>query len=127
MDFEYRSSVSISVPFGPINNIQQTFAHPQVAARQMVTEVEASYDPPFYDKVEGLTCTRPVAPSSGEDQARVTGGDIQREEDARSKTTPLSVPAHHRGSFANLVDHLLQLTGVAKNRSSRSWAIAAKR
>ncbi|TFK89735.1 CAIB/BAIF family enzyme [Polyporus arcularius HHB13444] len=30
----------LGVPFGPINNIHQTFAHPQVAARQMVTEVE---------------------------------------------------------------------------------------
>ncbi|KAI0632334.1 CAIB/BAIF family enzyme [Trametes polyzona] len=30
----------LGVPFGPINNIEQTFAHPQVAARQMITEVE---------------------------------------------------------------------------------------
>ncbi|KAI8971179.1 CAIB/BAIF family enzyme [Trametes punicea] len=30
----------LGVPFGPINNIGQTFAHPQVDARQMVTEVE---------------------------------------------------------------------------------------
>ncbi|KAI0670874.1 CAIB/BAIF family enzyme [Trametes maxima] len=30
----------LGVPFGPINNIRQTFAHPQVAAREMVTEVE---------------------------------------------------------------------------------------
>ncbi|EJF63500.1 CAIB/BAIF family enzyme [Dichomitus squalens] len=30
----------LGVPFGPINNIHQTFAHPQVAARQMVSEVE---------------------------------------------------------------------------------------
>ncbi|CDO77138.1 hypothetical protein BN946_scf184657.g13 [Trametes cinnabarina] len=30
----------LGVPFGPINTIGQTFAHPQVAARQMVTEVE---------------------------------------------------------------------------------------
>ncbi|OSD07309.1 CAIB/BAIF family enzyme [Trametes coccinea BRFM310] len=30
----------LGVPFGPINNIAQTFAHPQVAAREMVTEVE---------------------------------------------------------------------------------------
>lgn len=29
-----------SVPFGPINDIEQTFAHPQVAAREMITEVE---------------------------------------------------------------------------------------
>ncbi|KAI0661976.1 CAIB/BAIF family enzyme [Cubamyces menziesii] len=30
----------LGVPFGPINNVAQTFAHPQVAARQMITEVE---------------------------------------------------------------------------------------
>ncbi|KAI0365702.1 CAIB/BAIF family enzyme [Pilatotrama ljubarskyi] len=30
----------LGVPFGPINDIGQTFTHPQVAARQMVTDVE---------------------------------------------------------------------------------------
>ena len=29
-----------SVPFGPINNIQQTFNHPQAVARDVVVEVE---------------------------------------------------------------------------------------
>jgi crotonobetainyl-CoA:carnitine CoA-transferase CaiB-like acyl-CoA transferase len=29
-----------SVPFGPINNIQQTFNHPQAVARGVVVEVE---------------------------------------------------------------------------------------
>ena len=29
-----------SVPFGPINNIQQTFNHPQVVAQGVVVEVE---------------------------------------------------------------------------------------
>jgi hypothetical protein len=29
----------------PINNIAQTFAHPQSIARQVVTEVEVSLDP----------------------------------------------------------------------------------
>jgi crotonobetainyl-CoA:carnitine CoA-transferase CaiB-like acyl-CoA transferase len=29
-----------SVPFGPINNIQQTFDHPQAVARGVVVEVE---------------------------------------------------------------------------------------
>jgi len=28
------------VPFGPINNIQQTFAHPQAVARGVTVEVE---------------------------------------------------------------------------------------
>ena len=37
------SSLS-SVPFGPINNIEQTFAHPHVAARQMISEVEVRED-----------------------------------------------------------------------------------
>jgi len=30
----------LGVPFGPINNIQQTFAHPQVGARQATVEVD---------------------------------------------------------------------------------------
>lgn len=29
-----------SVPFGPINNIEQTFEHPQAKARNLVVEVE---------------------------------------------------------------------------------------
>ena len=29
-----------SVPFGPINNIAETFAHPQAMAREVVVEVE---------------------------------------------------------------------------------------
>lgn len=28
------------IPFGPINNIQQTFQHPQAVARNMVVEIE---------------------------------------------------------------------------------------
>jgi len=30
----------LGVPFGPINNIQQTFAHPQAVARGVTVEVE---------------------------------------------------------------------------------------
>ena len=30
----------ISVPFGPINNIEQTFAHPQALARKVTVEVD---------------------------------------------------------------------------------------
>ena len=40
IDWNPSSPLILSVPFGPINNIRQTFAHPQVAARQMITEVE---------------------------------------------------------------------------------------
>ncbi len=28
------------IPFGPVNNISQTFAHPQVLHREMIQEVE---------------------------------------------------------------------------------------
>jgi succinate---hydroxymethylglutarate CoA-transferase len=31
-----------SIPFGPINNIQQTFEHPQAVARGTVVEVEVT-------------------------------------------------------------------------------------
>lgn len=33
-------NVSLSVPFGPINNIAETFSHPQATAREAVVEVE---------------------------------------------------------------------------------------
>ena len=36
------SSVS-RVPFGPINNIKETFDHPQAQARGMVVEVEVYF------------------------------------------------------------------------------------
>jgi len=33
-------NASLSVPFGPINNIAETFSHPQSMAREVVIEVE---------------------------------------------------------------------------------------
>ncbi|PIL22451.1 hypothetical protein GSI_15139 [Ganoderma sinense ZZ0214-1] len=39
-DFWIKKLTGLGVPFGPINNIEQTFAHPQVAARQMISDVE---------------------------------------------------------------------------------------
>ncbi|KAI0755062.1 CAIB/BAIF family enzyme [Daedaleopsis nitida] len=39
-DHWIRKFTGLGVPFGPINNIHQTFSHPQVAERKMVTEVE---------------------------------------------------------------------------------------
>lgn len=32
-----------SVPFGPINNIKETFEHPQAVARGAVVEVDVSF------------------------------------------------------------------------------------
>ncbi|KAJ6620772.1 CoA-transferase family III domain-containing protein [Mycena sp. CBHHK59/15] len=49
-----------AVPFGPINNIQQTFEHPQAVARQVTVDVD-------------------VPSSSGEDQARGTGRVVHGE------------------------------------------------
>jgi crotonobetainyl-CoA:carnitine CoA-transferase CaiB-like acyl-CoA transferase len=34
------TDVSPSVPFGPINNIAETFSHPQAMAREVVVEVQ---------------------------------------------------------------------------------------
>jgi crotonobetainyl-CoA:carnitine CoA-transferase CaiB-like acyl-CoA transferase len=34
------TNASLSVPFGPINNIAETFSHPQAMARRVVVEVE---------------------------------------------------------------------------------------
>jgi len=36
------SRVVLRVPFGPINNIAQTFAHPQAKARGITVEVDVS-------------------------------------------------------------------------------------
>lgn len=40
-----------SVPFGPINNIEQTFAHPQAVARGITVEVEVRNPPSYLDKL----------------------------------------------------------------------------
>lgn len=32
--------IHASIPFGPINNIGQTFAHPQAIAREMTVEID---------------------------------------------------------------------------------------
>lgn len=39
-DNSLRFLTIIRVPFGPINNISQTFDHPQVKARELVIEIE---------------------------------------------------------------------------------------
>jgi len=36
------ANVSPRVPFGPINNIAETFSHPQATAREVVVEVEVT-------------------------------------------------------------------------------------
>lgn len=36
------ASILARIPFGPINNIAQTFAHPQVIARESTVEVDVS-------------------------------------------------------------------------------------
>lgn len=41
--FSYSQLKRSSVPFGPINNIAQTFAHPQAVARGSTVEVQVSF------------------------------------------------------------------------------------
>lgn len=42
-DCDLGVNISPSVPFGPINNIAETFAHPQAMARGVVLEVEVMF------------------------------------------------------------------------------------
>lgn len=39
-DYWLKKFTGLGIPFGPINNIQQTFEHPQAVARQVTVEVE---------------------------------------------------------------------------------------
>jgi len=39
-DYWLKQFSGIGVPFGPINNIEQTFNHPQTAARKMITDMQ---------------------------------------------------------------------------------------
>jgi crotonobetainyl-CoA:carnitine CoA-transferase CaiB-like acyl-CoA transferase len=66
------------VPFGPINNIQQTFKHPQAVARGVVVEVHVNITVRFYHIFSFL----PSAPARWKDQIAGSGGHLQREEDA---------------------------------------------
>jgi crotonobetainyl-CoA:carnitine CoA-transferase CaiB-like acyl-CoA transferase len=44
IDTVTRSEIdSESVPFGPINNIQETFEHPQAIARGAIIEIDVSF------------------------------------------------------------------------------------
>ena len=36
----YDRLIGLSVPYGPINNIQETFEHPQAIARGVIVEIE---------------------------------------------------------------------------------------
>ncbi|KAH9922874.1 CAIB/BAIF family enzyme [Epithele typhae] len=49
----------LGVPFGPINNIQQTFQHPQVEARKMITEVEVTVSPAVTYNGKRMPVNRP--------------------------------------------------------------------
>lgn len=98
-----------SVPFGPINNIKQTFEHPQVnqrlikpqngtdriasqaVAREVTVEVEVSWT--NFDMVV-IDCKPDTAPSSREHQVSRTRGIIQWKKDASTKATSLAVGAH---------------------------------
>lgn len=61
------------------------------------------------------------ASASGQDQARLSGGDLQREEDARPTAAPLSVTTYYRGTYWL---HLLRSpVDRASNRFSRIWDI----
>lgn len=37
--------IPASIPFGPINNISQTFAHPQAIARESTVEIDVRVSP----------------------------------------------------------------------------------
>ena len=43
------------IPFGPINNIKQTFEHPQGKARNVVVEIEVSLSQLFFATKDEIT------------------------------------------------------------------------
>jgi crotonobetainyl-CoA:carnitine CoA-transferase CaiB-like acyl-CoA transferase len=80
-----------SVPFGPINNIQQTFNHPQAVARGVVVEVEV--------KITVRSSFRhflsfALASARWKDQAGSSGGHLQWEKDASEQTPAMAFSAY---------------------------------
>ena len=75
-----------SVPFGPINNIQQTFNHPQAVARDVVVEVEVKITVRFSFRLLIL----PLASARWKDQAGSSGCHLQREKDASEQTPAMA-------------------------------------
>ncbi len=79
-----------SVPFGPINNIQQTFNHPQAVARGMVVEVEVK----ITVRSHYVFLALPLASARRKNQAGSSGRHLQRGKDAGEQTPALAFSAY---------------------------------
>jgi len=80
----------LSVPFGPINNIEQTFKHPQAVARGVIAEVQVVITIHFLLQPLSLH----LAPARWKDQACGSRSHIQREEDASEQAPTVAFPAY---------------------------------
>jgi hypothetical protein len=77
-------------PFGPIDNTQQTFNHPQAVARGLVVEVEVKIIIRFLYVFSVL----PLASARRKIQAGSTGGHLQRVKDAGEQIPSMASSAH---------------------------------
>lgn len=80
----------IRVPFGPINNIQQTFSHPQVIARDVIVEVQVWITVRFH-YIFSILC---LASARWEDQIGRPRSYVQWEEDASEPTPAMAISAY---------------------------------
>ena len=78
------------MPFGPINNVQQTFNHPQAVARGVVVEVEVKITVRFSLRLLSFA----LASARRKDQAGSSGGHLQREKDAGEQAPAMAFSAY---------------------------------
>lgn len=94
--------ISASIPFGPINNISQTFAHPQAIARESTVEIDVRVSP-----VLQRACRVKLFLASPRRQSSYgcVTGYLQRQKDASEATTALAFTTYHGGMPATFMSH----------------------
>jgi len=81
-----------SVPFGPINNIQQAFNYTRATARGVVVAVEVEVKITLHSSLRLLSL--PLASTRWKDQAGSSGVHLQREKDAGEQTLAMGFSAY---------------------------------
>lgn len=87
-----------SIPFGPINNIGQTFAHPQAVARESTVEIDVRVL--LVQRVCSAGTLVRIASSCRQDSYGCATGYLQRQKDASDATPTLAFTTYYGGMCA---------------------------
>ncbi|KAG9315578.1 CAIB BAIF family enzyme [Chiua virens] len=104
-DYWIERLTGVGIPFGPINNIGQTFAHPQAMARGSTVEIDG-----------WTTFLRIASPRRQSSNGRATGY-LQWQKDASKTAAALVITTYHGASVVRL--QILQELGYSVNEIAR--------